>query len=254
MIALALAAIVQAAPAFQPPLDTPIAYTATETRDGGAGVQLFTVERRVTFHRREAVLVAEVETLRVSGSGDAGMARLFESAMRAMVGRRVLMTLDPTGRVTDVANRDQVWRAHVEGMAAALAAPAGSAKAATVASLLAPLRALPPPQQVAKLAEMLDPLIGSDLLVAGERAARPVSVPARGRDGSQAMLTGSELTVREPDGTLRFERTVADAGSRLHLLRRVEPATGLVRETVETTAQSAGAVRLTITKSTLVKF
>ena len=252
MIALALAAVVQSVAPFQPPLDRPIAYSFTEARDSGTGVQLFTIDRCVTFRRREGGFAAEVETLRVIGSGKPGMARTFEAAMRAMVGLRVMLTLDAAGHVIGVADRERIWKAQVEGLAAAVAAPAGSAKAATVATLLAPLRAMPPAQQQERIGEMLTPLIGSDVLASGARSPRSVSVPAQGRDGSQAVLTGTETSVRERDGMLRFDRSVADATSRVHLLRRVDPATGLVRETIETSDLSVGGARLRITRTTTV--
>lgn len=197
MIALLAPLAVQVAvPGFAPPLGRPLSYTVSEVRQQGTTLQRFVIERRVTFSAAADGFVATVDTLSVTG--DAGQAgKMFEAMTRSMIGRRVILHLDRAGKVVTVDDLDAVWDAQLTAMTT-MPAPAA------VTSLLAPLRSLSPAAKTARVGDMIAPLIAGDPIT--PTPSRTITLPARGPDGTQAMLAGTERVDAAADGMLLFER------------------------------------------------
>lgn len=248
-----------AAPAFAPPLDRPLSYSISETRTIGADVRRFTVQRRVTFRRRDAgAIIALVETLAVDGEAPDRTGRMFEATTRATLGRRLEVVFDAGGRAVDVLDHATHWTAQVDGIERALRAPASDpARAETLARLMAPLRTAPAAMQVQRLAGAVTALLDPALVAGGPRASRAITVPTRGHDGTAASLTGTEAVHREPDGVLRLERRTAgtlpgDAATTVELTRRVS-AGGLVLHALETIRTRQGnAEQITVRETRII--
>lgn len=241
-------------PVFAPPLDRAIDYRVAEDRDDGATRQRFVIDRRVTFRRAGDGYVAEVETLAVDGrAGGAG--RLFEAGLKAMIDLPMRVDLDRQGRVTGVRDHAALWTAQIAAIARGLTGPAGdAARAATVARMVTPLRAMPPAEQVRRLAEALTPLIGGPDVA--PHPARAIRLPARALDGTEGQLDGSETTRVGPDGRLCLDRTAAGTvggqARRLATRRCIDPATRLVVELVETSETPVDGRPLTIRRTTAI--
>ncbi|MES2339148.1 MAG: hypothetical protein V4537_13720 [Pseudomonadota bacterium] len=254
MIALApLMAQAVAASGFAPPLDRPIAYTISEVREDGARTQRFAVDRRVTFRRTANGFTATVETLAVTG--DAGRAgQLLVAMARATLDQRIVVRLDSAGRVIDVDDIDAVWAAQVASVTRALTGP-DPARAATVAALTAPLQAMPRAGQVKRIGDMVAAVIASSPLAPSP--ARVVSLPARGRDGGEVLLAGTEQAAVAPDGLLQFERKASGVvgGSPMTVVqrRRIDSRTGLIRDAVAISTVDTAGVRQIVTRSTVMK-
>lgn len=241
-----------AAPVFAPPLDRALAYSVREVREDGTRTQQFAIDRRVTFRRTADGFTAEVEL--VSVTGEAGRAgELFAAMARASSRGRTLLYLDRSGTIVDVADLDAVWDAYLAAMTRVLAAR-NPTRTTVLDAMLAPLRTLPRATKVARIGEMIAPLIAERAFAPGP--TRTITVPARGPDGRQELLAGTERVVIAPDRQLVLERrasgVVAGTPRSMSLRRRIDPATGMVLETVATETIEAAAARLIVTRSTTV--
>jgi hypothetical protein len=249
-IALLAPIVLQAAaPAFSPPLDRALPYRVSELRDDATATRRFTIDRRVTFRRATDGFVAEVETLAVRG--DAGASgRMFEGMARAMLGRRVVVNLDRAGKVTDVADVDAVWDAQLAAMRTTLATRDPS-RAALVATLLAPLASLPRAAKVARLGEMVAPLVTTGPVQ--PTPERAITLPVRAQDGTRLLLAGTERIIAESDGMLRLERhasgVIAGSTTSMALRRRIDPRSGLIAESVSIDTIETAGTRQIITRS-----
>lgn len=235
---LIVAAIAQASsPApFAPPLEHPIMVRVSETRDVDGAVTVAVLERRVTFSAAPTAIIAEVETLpqppKAAGGGD----RIATIALSALAGQRLSITIDRTGRATDVADHDRLWNLVVAGIERDLAAQKlDAARRATAESMVTPLRTMPPERKVAMLASCIEPMMGTQILAAGVREPHDVSMTLRSPDGVSMALTGTERSFNDEAGLLVLERQLSGSnGDRrvsLNEVRRVDVKTGLFRDT-----------------------
>lgn len=250
---LAPLAVQAAMPGFAPPLDRPIAYTVSETRIEGVETRRFAVERRVTFRAAGEGFIAEVETL--SAGGDAGRAgQLFASLAHALVGKRIVLTLDRAGKVVDVADLDTLWSAQLAAVSDTLKAR-NPAHVEAFDAMLAPLRAMPRAAKVARMGEMIVALIAEAPVTA--IASRQITLPARGQDGTPALLAGSEQATVGADGMVFFERRASGAvkGTPMTVSqrRRIDTRTGLIVESINTSTIETAGGRLIVTRSTAIK-
>lgn len=249
--ALVVAAALQAATGFAPPLDRAIDYVATDVREGGGRTLRFEMRRRVTFRRAADGLTAEVTTLGVDATpGPAG--EMFAAMMRATIGRRVVFRLAPDGRIIDVDDLDGHWRAHVDAIAAlARSGDARSGRASAIAAIAAGRRAAPRVQQIAILGDILTPVIAT--AVPPPSAPHPITLPGRAHDGTATTLTGTEAVSRAGDGLLDLVRqssgNVAGVATQVSLRQRIDPATGLVHDRVERLASGTDPVAAVVTRT-----
>lgn len=250
MLTLAIAPLLAAAaPAFAPPLEAPVSYLFSDVREDRGRILRFDIRRRITFRTTPDGLTADVETVSIDEAADRAGA-MFTAMMRGMIGRHVIFRVDEAGKVVDVVDLDAQWTAYVDGIAQVLGkGDAGTAKAATVAQIVAARRAAPREQRIATLAEMLQPTIGGPAHAGGTRA---ITLPGRGHDGSALSLTGTERTGVASDGALTLERSARGAvnglATSLTLSRQVDAATGLVLDSVERLATETPAGLSTITR------
>lgn len=253
MIALLAPVLLQApAPVFAPPLDRPLAYSVREVREDGTRTQRFAVDRHVVFRRDGDGFTAEVTLIKATG--DAGKAgEMFVAMARASGAARTVIQLDQAGKIVDVADLDAVWEAYLAAIAGAITARNPS-RTATITTLIAPLRALPRAAKVARVGEMVAPLIADRAMV--PVPLRRITVPTRDPSGRQEALSGTETIAIGPDRHLILERrasgTVAGSPRSMSLRRRIDPATGMVLETIDIETIEAANARLVVTRSTVL--
>ncbi|MGK6320677.1 hypothetical protein [Sphingomonas sp. DT-204] len=256
-LAAALIAVAPAALVFTPPLERPITLAVSETRILGGVESHFATTRRVIFHARDGGYVAEIDTLSASGDAANSSNAIAEAGLSALIGHRMVVTLDAAGHPTAVADREALWTRVVDAIAGAIrrrkpeAAPRGADPAP-----VAMLRALPPDRQLAMLASTLSPLI--DRAAATDiRAPHPVTLTMRAPDGVVTPLAGSERSAREADGRILLTRELnGGSGDRrvtFRLTQHADPTTGLVLDSSQTTEidSGAGPIRLIRTFSAI---
>lgn len=255
---LALPLMAQAAVApgsFAPPLDTPLRYVITETRTKGRETRRFTAERRIVFRRDGDNIVAEVTLDHIDQQAGDGAGAMFETAMAGLQGRTIRFHLDRAGKLITVEDRDALWERLCDAMAAMGDKRSRPGLTKTVATAL---RALPGDRRQAMLGSMIAPLIAGDAAPKNDSA---VSVSARTPTGAPTALDGRQSVSHSADGTLtvqvRAEGNVATgfpgetpgiadapkAGVHLSVMRdnRIDPRTGLVLESRQTTRTTIGS-------------
>lgn len=230
------------APAFHPPLDRPATVRLVEVREVGGRPRRFEVERRVVFRRDADGLVAEIRPLAARADGNDAVARRLMAGARMLEGRVARLRLADDGRVTAVEHEAELWAAVVAGFRE-------SAAGAGVPG--ADLSGLPAPARRAMLASLVRPLIDTAPPPPGTRR---ITLPGGAPGAAAAALAGSEVTSREADGALRVATRAEGPGVRLERERVVDPASGLVRRSIERrwitvgrrTAESASEMTLVL--------
>ncbi len=266
IIGLLLSAQV-AATAFAPPLDVPVRAVTEASRTDSGITRRFTNARRIVFRRAPDGYRAEV-TIEGSGaeSADDDPAAMFRAGFARIAGRTVVLRLDSKGRVAAVEEQAAVWKAFLDGIAAL--APPGTSdldrkRAGRIRAIVAMLAPLPPDRQRATLASLVEPLIAADIAAQGERPPQAVRVPASSAFGTAQLdgmrsvkRTGAllEVTVTAHDA-LMIQAPDGPVQGRIafETVRRVDPATGLIRESREHVSTrlpggSSASERITITR------
>lgn len=248
MIAAALLVAVQAAPVFAPPLDRTLTMTTETVRIDGPTTRSFVARRTVRFTPapngyRVAVTLEDA----AADEEESDPAGLLRGGFARLAGRTVVLHLDRAGIVTAIDDAEATWRAVIEGMAAL--APTGSdpdtqRRAARVRAIVAALAAQPEAARRKMLGSLVTPLIAPELAAeAAPAPPRAVRVPATsiygraeldglrtvriGRDGIEISVSATgQVGIATPEGA-------ASATIALETMRRVDPATGLVRESRE---------------------
>lgn len=240
-----------AAAAFDPPDGKVFRYLIVETRSGGAAERTFTAERDLVFHHAPDGFTADLTLVRVDQGSGGEVGAMFERALGALKGQTIRFRLDHDGTIVRIEDRAAIW-ARIAGAVARMAPGESEVYGA-------PLAAMPADRQTAMIASMLAPVIaGKDAEAApGER---PVTVPADSPVGAPFTLVGHEARSRDPDGTLYVAVDAAghaplpaatdpldpaspltqDARVAMSIRRRIDPVTGLVLETRETSETTLG--------------
>lgn len=239
--------------AFAPPLDAPI-RVVTERREGP---NTYRAEKLIRFSRDGQGYRAEVVVLRGTAEASSQAGSMFDAALESLVGRTMVFRLDGAGKVMAVDDREALWAAFCEGIAAIVMARRGHAKAdlaAMAERLAAPLRAFPVERQLAVLGSFVSSLEPDE----AERApggVRAVRVPGTSPFGGPVTLEGSR-TLAASGGVLHnVTRAGADvslparpdAPARsghvdLEIARDLDLRTGLLRSGSETVEASIGGV------------
>ncbi len=175
---------------FAPRIDAPYRYRIEQVRDEAGVPRRYVTDRTIVFRRTPGGLVAELTITAVDGGLATGPGALFERAFAGLRGRMIRYRLSPGGTVTAVEDRAALWQA----LGDAVLAQAGDdpARLAIARRLVAPLRAMPEPAQVAMLGSMLATVIAADTVRRGvlpDRAVRQDGVPPFGKG---AVVTGTE--------------------------------------------------------------
>lgn len=239
--------------AFAPPLDAPI-RVVTE-RDEGATA--YRTERLIRFARDGEGYRADVIVLQGTAEASTQAASMFDAALATLIGRAMTFRLDGTGKVVAVDDREALWGAFCQGIAAIVMARRGHAKAdlaAMAERLAAPLRAFPVERQLAVLGSFVSSLEPEE----AERAPggiRAVRVPGTSPFGGPITLEGTR-TIETSGGLLHIVTHAnadvslparPDAPARsghvaLEVSRDLDARTGLLRsgtETVHATIEGA---------------
>lgn len=233
--------------AFTPPLDVPVRAVTEASRTDSGITRRFTNARRIIFHRAVDGYRAEVtiEAGETEGTDD-DPAAMFRAGFARIAGRTVVLHLNGEGRVVAVEDQAAIWKSFLDGIAAL--APSGTSdlerkRAGRIRAIVAMLAPLPPDRQRATLASLVEPLIAADIAAQGESPPRTVRVPASSAFGT-AQLDGirsvkragallevtvtadDALMIQGPDGPVQGQIA-------LETVRRIDPATGLVRHSRE---------------------
>jgi hypothetical protein len=256
MIAAVAFALQAIATTFAPPLDAPIRVVSTATRSENNAGTSFTSTRSVTFRRDGTGYRAEVTLDRAEGGPADEPNAMFRIGLSGLAGRTTGFRLDGAGKLLAVDDREAIWNRLCDGIAAM--AGANQQRAQAIAAMVAQLRVLPAEQQQAMLATLLAPILATD--VAGLAAGtQPVRLPARAPSGAAAMLEGTR-TVAAEGSLVRIDMAAqgdvaAPAGAAkmaITILRLVDPATGLARnsrETVETRLETPAGPRVMVSET-----
>lgn len=200
-----------AAPAFAPPLDSPLRIV-TERTETALETRRYRLERLVRFREEGGGFRAEALLVRQSAAAPAALGNLVERGLAALAGRTVTLHLDRKGNVIAVDDMAALWEQVCQAIARGAAARPGldpGAADALAAKLVAPLRALPPERQRALLATLVTAAIMTDPWdPAG--AATPVRLPGASPFGTPVMLEGTRSTEKAENGLIRV-RTLASA-------------------------------------------
>lgn len=264
MLELIVASAMVQGALFTPPLDRRMRIVTEQVQRDAGGERRFLAERVVIFGRDGEGLFADVTLVRAEGDAAGG----FDRGMAGLRSRTLRHRLDTTGRVTAIVGIDSHWNAFIAGLSESHAGHAeGNAMAAR---LTAPLAAAAPPQRLAMLSGSLSPLIAVDIAATGPRPLRSISQPGRPPFGIGAMLTGTEQISRDADGRLKLRRRVSgtyrpahdaiDGADHQSVTRTretdavIDPATGLIVETVEQTSTRIGAHETIATTRTSLSY
>lgn len=267
-LALGIAALPQGVPVARLTPVTGKAYrlVLVEERRDDRGVQRFTSERRLVFHRLANGFALDL-TITESTTPPGGPGTMLGAAMAGLKGRSFRFLLDAEGRVTSIDDEDAVWNALCDAVdRAANATVAGSpARDRAARSMATVFRSLPADGRRAMLTSMAAPAIAGTSNNRQPQRDTAITLPARSSTGTTAMLPGRE-TVELIDGRTMTITTAAEgdvaapdaagpatAHIRVSITRRIDRVTGLVlesREERETTIGSGAELRRSISVST----
>lgn len=235
-VALAASAAVAT---FAPPEGQTLHHILVEERDDGTVFRRFEIERTIVFRSTATGFTAEVTLIRTDQpAGEIG--RMFAAGLAGLKGRTVRFQLDRAGTIVSIDDEAAVWDAlcrGIEELAARTAPKRSSSK-----PFVAPLRALEGDQRRALLGGMIAPLIAGQIPASTDR---PVTMAARGPGGASTRLDGRETIQRSESGAVLIDTVAAGtipaqtpggtgASVSIRTQRRIDPATGLVLQTIET--------------------
>ncbi|MEG3182155.1 hypothetical protein [Sphingomonas sp. LT1P40] len=251
---------------FAPPVDKPMRVVSEAVRIDNGVTRRFVNARRIVFRQAGSGYRAEIviEAAEPVGSAD-DPAAMFRAGFARIAGRTVVIHLDRAGRVTAIDEQAALWTAVLDGIGAQ--APAGTSdldrkRAARVRAIRGALAQMPADRQQLMLASLVAPLIAADIATAGESPPRAVRLPATSPygtaqlDGIRAVqMTRGQLEVAvTAHGMVAIPGPDGASGSMsLETVRRVDPMTGLVTDSVETVRTlapdgSVAAERVTTTR------
>ncbi|MDO7843256.1 hypothetical protein [Sphingomonas immobilis] len=241
---------------------TYIADTVVTRIDDGV-TRRFHTARHIVFRRDgDGYLVEAV--LQKADQQAPGAGQAFTKGNDALTGRTVRYRVDASGAVTAIEDIDTLIELIAEQIEKSAPDPARGAMFAR------PLRTAGPEQRRAMLASFIAPLIGAADAHRAE-GRRPVTLPPQPPMPVGSGLPGEEVVTRDRAGILSIETrasgpitgpadipggSTATGSITLTLLRRIDPATGLLVESrSETTTVTAGPGAARTGKSeTLITF
>lgn len=234
MLALAPAAEAR----FAPPEGRVIHQTLIEERQDPHGTQRYANQRDIVFERAGEGWRARV-TIGAGDAPSADAAAMFASGIAGLRGQPIVFNLDAAGMIVSIDDEAALWSRFCD----ALMAMAGkgvepdSPRGRDIARLVEPLRAYPSAARRRALGSILSAVIAGPL---ADRApgTRAVTVPARGLDGGEHALPGTETVQPGPDELVIDTSAAGDTApytSRtVHVSilthQRIDTARGLIAE------------------------
>lgn len=240
------------APAFAPPLGTPLRIV-TERIEISPAERRYRLERLVRFSREGAGYRAEAVLLANSSAAPEALGSLVERGLSALAGRAIVLHLDERGQVVTVDDMATLWEQVCQRIAEAAASRRGLPSDAASARLVAPLRALPPERQRVLLATLVTAAIMTDPWEAAGTAT-PVRLPGASPFGNPVTLEGTRRVAAADGGLLRASTTAsatidlpAQAGApartgsvSLDRQRAFDPRTGMLSTATDTVRNVSG--------------
>lgn len=253
LVAAVLLQAAVAAPAFAPPLDTPLRVVA-ERIETSPGERRYRLERLVRFHREGQGYRAEAVLLANTASGPEALGNLVERGLSALDGRTIVLHLDSRGQVTEVDDMAALWDkvcTHIAEAATSRRSLPPAEAQALATRLVAPLRALPPERQRALLATLVTAAVADPAEAPG--TTTPVELPGTSPFGTPLTLHGTRraeaarsllriTTTATATVTLPPEgQAPARTGSvSLERIRTIDPRTRLLVAATDTVRNLAG--------------
>jgi hypothetical protein len=241
-----------AAPAFAPPLGTPLRIV-TERIETSPSERRYRLERLVRFSKEGAGYRAEAVLLANASAAPEALGNLVERGLSALAGRTIVLHLDERGQVTTVDEMAVLWERVCQRIAEAAAARPGLPADAASARLVGPLRALPPERQRTLLATLVTAAIMTDPREA-PGSFTPVRLPGASPFGTPVTLEGTRRTATADNGLIRASTTAsatvdlpAQAGApartgsvSLDRQRIFDPRTGMLSTATDTVRNVSG--------------
>jgi hypothetical protein len=239
------------APAFTPPLATPLLIT-TEHRSSMDGAERrYALRRLVRFQRSDAGYRAEVRVLAPSTEAAGAVGGMIEAGFATLAGRTLVFHLDAKGQVRQIEDMDALWERLCEGIGNIVAAKPSleaAARTALTQRISGPLRALPDERRLAMLSTLVTAIIAEEPPApAGTVAA--VRLPGASPLGQKLVLDGMRTTTAAAAGeietVIRASSGTPGEGGRVELerTRRSDPRTGLLTFSSDQTRTTLGAVQ-----------
>ncbi|MDQ2879556.1 MAG: hypothetical protein M3R41_10850, partial [Pseudomonadota bacterium] len=235
---------------FHPIADHPYRYDTVETRTMGETPERFAAHRTIVFHRDGAGWIASL-TLDSVEHPDTPVGAMFAAANAGLLHRTTRLRLDTAGNVTGIDDIDAQWAAFVDGIEhlALSTTPAGAQRAKAAAAAAASLRAAPLAKRVSILASELPDMIARRQ--PGDEREMPQA------DGTIVTTTHSSADLPPAAKALPGATPATTRGTIVRaMVRRVDPATGLVlenRRETTITLQSAQAPTSRIEKTVILR-
>lgn len=220
---------------FAPALDTEYRYHIEQERDEAGTIRRYATDRTVRFRRTPDGLVAQLTIDSVAGGLSDGPGAMFERAFATLKGRPIVYRLSDRGEVTGVVDRETVWTALIDAVAAQ--DRGDPAKKAMLQRLTAPLRAMPERQQVAMLGSMLTTLLAPDVVRRGVVAQHDIRQRATPPFDGGSEVTGTERIHAQGNALVEEQRLSGDvvasggkaSGRRTSTItRRVDATSGMI--------------------------
>jgi len=241
-----------AAPAFAPPLGTPLRIV-TERIETSPAERRYRLERLVRFSSEGAGYRAEAVLLANSSAAPQALGNLVERGLSALAGRAIVLHLDERGQVVTVDDMAALWDRVCQRIAEAAASRSGLPSDDASAKLVAPLRALPPERQRVLLATLVTAAIMTDPWEAAG-SATPLRLPGASPFGTPVTLEGTRRVAAADGGLLRASTTAsaiidlpAQAGApartgsvSLDRQRAFDPRTGMLSAATDTVRNVRG--------------
>jgi len=241
-----------AAPAFAPPLGTPLRIV-TERIETSPAERRYRLERLVRFSKQGTGYRAEAVLLANTSAAPEALGNLVERGLSALAGRTIVLHLDEHGQVTAVDEMAALWERVCQRIAEAAATRPGLPADAASARLVAPLRALPPERQRALLATLVTAAIMTDRRES-PGSFIPVRLPGASPFGTPVTLEGTRRTAIADNGLIQASTTAsakvdlpAQAGApartgsvSLDRQRAFDPRTGMLSAATDTVRNVSG--------------
>lgn len=241
-----------AAPAFAPPLGTPLRIV-TERIETSPAERRYRLERLVRFSKESTGYRAEAVLLANASAAPEALGNLVERGLSALAGRIIVLHLDERGEVTTVDEMAVLWERVCQRIAEAAATRPGLASDAASAKLVGPLRALPPERQRTLLATLVTAAIMTDPREP-PGSFTPVRLPGASPLGTPVTLEGMRRTTTAGNGLIQASTTAsakvelpAQAGAlartgsvSLDRQRAFDPRTGMLSAATDTVRNVSG--------------
>lgn len=255
LLAAALLQASVAAPAFAPPLDSPLRIVSERT-ENSPGARQYRLERLVRFASETGGYRADVVLVRQTSAAPEALGNLVERGLAALAGRTIVLHLDDKGEVLAVEDMAGLWEQVCQGVARAVTSRRNlspGAAEALATKLVTPLRALPSERRRALLATLVTAAIMTDKWdpVGG---AAPIRLPGASPFGTPVTLEGMRRTLTAEGGLLqvvtRASATIVlpaegsaparEGAVSLERWRSFDPRTGMLAAATDSVRNTSG--------------